>query len=176
MAAHAHRRAAALAVGLAILSGAAVPLQAQGMPPAEGSLAWTPDGRGHGLKLLRKLDRTVAEERCAEQPLPFFRLQGSDSHPARLPAGESFSHRFSYVLCPAMGRTTYRARLAKRITAGTAVALQQENPDYELRPGTWADDDEIKVPKGAPAGTYTVVIEIRLEGRTYRSESPFVVE
>jgi hypothetical protein len=132
--------------------------------------------RGPGNKLLKLSAETAQDESCAGRRLPFFRLIGSEARPSRVKSGERFNHRFTYAFCPRQGGETTTVRLTKRIAHAGRTILADTEARYLLRPGTWADDDDIEVPPEAAPGRYTVRIEVVYRKAVSRTQAEFQVE
>jgi hypothetical protein len=133
-------------------------------------------GAGRGNKLLKMTADTVRDEGCRTRTLPFLRIVGSEVRPTRVAPGATVSHRLTYALCPASPGVAVIAILTKRILSSGRVIVDEPNPSYRLRPGTWADDDQIEIPASAPAGRYTMEIDLVLGDVTQRTYADFQVE
>ena len=132
--------------------------------------------RGRGDKMLKTSAETIRDEGCQDRPLPYFRLVASEIHPSNVRDGESFHHRFIYALCLQPNGRNLTGRLTKSIFYDGRPIHTEVQSGYRLRPGTWADDDEIEVPVDAPIGSYEISITVFIGKRKYDLRSDFKVD
>src|SRR4051812_26097512 len=130
----------------------------------------------HSYKLLKRASETARDEGCETKTLPFFKLIRSEVYPAYIKPGEHINHRFVYALCPAQLGQPLPAEIDKRILHAGRALFSTRKAGYMLRPGTWADDDEIEVPSDSDRGIYEVQIEIILQGSRFDTNAEFHIE
>ncbi len=133
-------------------------------------------GVGRGDKLLKMTAETVRDEDCAARSLPYLRLIGSETYPSRATPGQTINHRLTYALCPDTSGAPLVASLTKRLFSPDQLILSEPNPNYQFRPGTWADDDQIEIPATARKGRYTIEVEIAVGPLTQRTQAEFSIE
>ena len=135
-----------------------------------------PPGRGSGHKLLTRLAATESVEGCDSRQLPYFRVVDSDVYPARLPPGGRFSHRLVYALCPAGPDAELTATVTRELRGSAEVVLADKADGFQLRPGTWASDEELAVPPNADPGRYTVSTTVMFGGRVWTEQTDLLIE
>ena len=135
-----------------------------------------PPGRGSGHKLLARLAATESTENCESRQLPFLRVIESDVVPARLAPGGRFSHRLVYALCPADSDAQLTATVTRELLGSAEVVLADKADGFQLRPGTWASDEELAVPLNADPGRYTVNTTVTFGGRIWTEQTDLLIE
>jgi hypothetical protein len=135
-----------------------------------------PSGRGSGQKLLARLAATASIEACDRRDLPFFRVLESNGDRERLPPGDRLSHRLVYALCPADVAAELTATVKRELRGSAGVLLVDRADGLRLRPGTWAIDEELAVPRDAVTGRYTVNTTVVFGGIEWTEQTELLIE
>lgn len=135
-----------------------------------------PPGRGSGHRLLARLPATESSQDCDNRQLPFFRVLESNVEPERLQPGGRFSHRVVYALCPADPTARLTAIVIRQLRGSAGSVLVQETDNLQLRPGTWASDEELAVPADTAPGRYRVTMTMTFGGRAWTEETDLLIE
>jgi hypothetical protein len=144
--------------------------------PAASLEQLLPPGRGSGHKLLARLEATESIEACDSRELPFFRVLDSNVEPARLSPGGRFSHRLVYALCPAGPASRLTATVTRELRGSAEVVLVDQADALQLRPGTWARDEEFMVPPNTAPGRYIVNTTVVFGGRVSTAQTDLLIE
>jgi hypothetical protein len=101
-------------------------------------------------------DKVWSEYECDRKELPFFDIEHLELRPRRLHAGEEFSHRIVYVLCPDRLTGVVTGQLQTRILHRGQVIVEDRKPTYDLKPGRWVIDTFIRLPQSTDVGVYAM--------------------
>lgn len=115
--------------------------------------------RTPGQKLEDFPEEVAAEFLCAEQKLPWFKLERVEVWPKRVRPGGEVGHRMVYALCTTAPTEVVTGRLEMRILhRGKPIGTVPE-PQYDLRPGRWVVDVFVAVPPEAGDGVYALELD-----------------
>jgi hypothetical protein len=135
-----------------------------------------PRGRSRGDKPLAMLSATSESERCATRSLPYFRLVGSEVSPNEVSPGDRLSHRLVYALCPAPGAGEQRTGVTRKIVRHDNLVVVEETASLAIRPGTWANDDDLMLPRMVTPGRYGVETTLSWGDATWTTRADFVID
>ena len=132
--------------------------------------------RKPGERLAEFPEQVSAEYNCANQKLPWFKLEKFEVWPKHLEAGQELGHRLVYSLCTANPTAVVTGKLETRIIyRGEPVKLDTD-AKYDLRPGRWVVDVMVAVPATAPTGLYALELEFKGAGVKFNQSETFAVE
>lgn len=143
--------------------------------------AWLPEPlerpfRKPGVRLAEFPEQVSAEYNCANQKLPWFKLEKLEVWPKRLPAGDELGHRLVYSLCTANPTAVVTGKLETRIVYRGEAVVTDTDPKYDLRPGRWVIDVMVTVPPTAPEGLYALELDFKGGGVKFSGSETFAVE
>jgi len=155
-----------------LVSSSAVLLAAcatgQGLGPADTVQSWLwrmeKGMRKPGEKLVSHPDVVWKERQCAKLQRPFVDIDLNEVLPPRVTAGDEFSHRMVYSMCPLRTGEVVIGDLSRRITLKGNTVFEDVSRRFELKPGKWQLDAFIGIPTAAPPGVYAV--EVAFAGGT----------
>ncbi|MBN8449748.1 MAG: hypothetical protein J0M13_12200 [Candidatus Accumulibacter sp.] len=155
-----------------LVSSSAVLLAAcatgQGLGPADTVQSWLwrmeKGMRKPGEKLVSHPDVVWKERQCAKLQRPFVDIDLNEVLPPRVTAGDEFSHRMVYSMCPLRTGEVVIGDLSRRITLKGNTVFEDVSRRFELKPGKWQLDAFIGIPAAAPPGVYAV--EVAFSGGT----------
>jgi hypothetical protein len=132
--------------------------------------------RKPGERLSDFPEQVSAEYNCANQKLPWFKLEKFEVWPKRLEAGGELGHRLVYSLCTVNPTAVVTGKLETRIIFRGEAIVRDTDAKYDLRPGRWVVDVMVTVPATAPAGVYALELEFKGGGVKFNSSETFAVE
>jgi hypothetical protein len=132
--------------------------------------------RTPGTRLEQFPEQVSAEYNCADQKLPWFKLEKLEVWPKRLLAGEDLGNRLVYSLCTSNPTAVVTGKLERRILYRGEPVLRDTDAKYELRAGRWVVDVMVTVPPGAPDGLYALELEFKGGGVKFSRTETFAVE
>jgi hypothetical protein len=132
--------------------------------------------RKPGTRLEEFPEKVSAEYDCANQKLPWFKLEKLEVWPKRLEAGQELGQRLVYSLCAADPTSVVTGKLERRIIYRGEPVLRDTDANYELRAGRWVVDVVVTVPQAAPEGLYALELEFKGGGVKFRDSQTFAVE
>jgi hypothetical protein len=152
----------------------------QGFNPADTLQSWLwkmeKGLRKPGETLVSHPDVVWKERQCAKLQRPYVDIDLNEVLPPRVTAGEEFSHRMIYSMCPQRAGEAVVGDLSRRITINGNTVFEDVSRRFALRPGQWQLDAFIGIPAAAPAGVYAV--EVAFSGGTvqFQRSASLVVE
>ncbi len=132
--------------------------------------------RAPGQKLADFPESVAEEFLCAEQTLPWFKLEKVEIWPKRVRPGGEVGHRMVYVLCTAGPTEVVTGRLEMRILYRGKPIGGVPEPTYDLRPGRWVVDVFVAVPPEAIDGLYALELDFESSAVKFAESETFAVE
>lgn len=132
--------------------------------------------RSPGEKLETLPSDVWSEYNCAEQKLPFFRLEETELVPQRVMAGEDVNHHMVYALCPTEPTAVIEGTLQTRILFKGKPLVRDSDGAYDIKPGRWVVDTFIQIPPQAETGIYSIEVQFLSQPVNFREERSFAVE
>ena len=132
--------------------------------------------RKPGERLAEFPEQVSAEYNCANQKLPWFKLEKLEIWPKHLEAGQELGHRLVYSLCTANPTAVVTGKLETRIIYRGEPIVRDTDAKYDLRPGRWVVDVMVTVPPSAPGGLYALELEFKGGGVKFNGSETFEVE
>jgi hypothetical protein len=132
--------------------------------------------RKPGTRMADFPEQVSAEYDCANQKLPWFKLEKLEVWPKRIEAGQDLGQRLVYVLCTANPTAVVTGKLERRIIYRGEPVLRDTDAKYELRPGRWVIDVMVTVPPAAPEGLYALELEFKGGNVKFTGSETFAVE
>jgi hypothetical protein len=126
--------------------------------------------RDPGQKLLDLPDKVAKDYACKERVLPWFKLERNEINPKRVEPGSQLNHRIEYALCPEKPTEVVTGTLTTRVRFKGEVVLDEQIPDFEIKPGRWRVDAFVRLPEAAESGVYALEIHFQ-QGRVRMDES-----
>jgi len=132
--------------------------------------------RQPGQKLATFPEAVREEYACAQQKLPWFKVEKLEVWPKRLQPGDELGHRMVYVLCTAGPTDVVTGRLDTRILFRGKPIESSPDKSYDLRPGRWVVDVFVTVPPEAPDGLYALELAFTSSAVRFSQSETFAVE
>lgn len=129
-----------------------------------------------GTKQLEDEPTVWKEYQCNHKTLPFLVIERNELSTSTLHPGEEFRHRFVYSLCPAEVSKPLKVELGRTISRLGDILVRDTDKRYELKPGKWAVNALIKVPRNAPTGAYALRLNLTDPQVSVEGVIPFVVQ
>lgn len=131
--------------------------------------------RQPGEKEILSLEDTSAKHSCSSSKRSKFLIEETDVIPNPVSTGEEIDHRISYAYCPGKVSRSLKGKIVRRVLY-KGEQIFQDTTDYQFKPGTWAVDAFISIPKSARKGTYHMELLIIYADKTIKRDNKFTVK
>ena len=159
-----HPKAIVLALALALATGCA------------GTRWWLQKSlRSPGESLADLPEAVWQEYDCGSQKRPFFIIERNELVPPRVRSGGEFNHRLVYVMCPVNPTEVVTGRLSTRIRFKGSPIVEDQLPDWDLKPGRWVVDAMVALPENAEPGIYSYELQFESTPVAFEKSLTFVV-
>lgn len=128
-----------------------------------------------GKKLVVLPAEVWALEQCDTRDLPYLRLDDSGVTPKTVKAGEPIRYRFAYTACVPAQPGYILGRFQTTIFHEKQKLSTRYDDGYPVETGRLIVDTEIKVPKAAEPGNYSVQAALSVNDRSLTDSVSFNV-